>query len=198
MTRIEKLLQLAYSSPKYLSRTDGADALVLSLHCRFFFLSSFGYPNPCCLVYYLRAEFSTSGIGLYVGLLVEQGYVSLGGAKQPVLKLKVPLEEGSAKKTPVYTPPKDWSVFEDEWVVSYARAGSPSVFRLHCALQAATGRLFVHASELDENGVPKPSNIQVLGLQLLNYVDTDREDKSSWEGVCSMYIGVLSITCICQ
>jgi hypothetical protein len=149
MTRIEKLLQLAYSSPKYLSRTDGADALVLSLHC----------------------------------LLVEQGYVSLGGAKQPVLKLKVPLEEGSAKKTPVYTPPKDWSVFEDEWVVSYARAGSPSVFRLHCALQAATGRLFVHASELDENGVPKPSNIQVLGLQLLNYVDTDREDKSSWEGI---------------
>lgn len=123
---------------------------------------------------------------------MEQGYVSLGGAKQPVLKLKVPLEEG-VNKAPVYTPPKDWNVFEDEWVVIYARAGSPSVFRLHCALQAATGRLFVHASELEENGVPKPSNIQVLGLQLLNYVNTDREDSSSWEGVCTFFS--LLMTC---
>lgn len=79
-----------------------------------------------------------------------------------------------------YTPPEGWNSFQDEWVVIYARKYSPSRFRLHCAIQAHTGRLFVHASEQevspdDGSTSIKPSNIQVLGLQLGNYTACKEE-----------------------
>lgn len=76
-------------------------------------------------------------------------------------------------KASLYTPPNGWNSLQDEWIVTYTRTYSPNNFRLHCAMQAMTGRLFVHASEqevsTDGSVSMKASNIQVLGLQLGNY-----------------------------
>lgn len=94
---------------------------------------------------------------------------------------KKPLVENSFK------PPSGWNSLQDEWIITYLRESSPSRFRLHCAVQASTGRLFVHASEsdlsVDGPVTMKASNIQVLGLQLENYVfDLAGVDTpSSWE-----------------
>ena len=91
-------------------------------------------------------------------MMVEQGFT--------------PLElENQASSS--YTPPTGWNSLQDEWIVTYTRTYSPNKFRLHCAMQATTGRLFVHASEqevsTDGSVSMKASNIQVLGLQLGNY-----------------------------
>jgi hypothetical protein len=90
----------------------------------------------------------------------------------------------SSKRSTTYSLPKDWNDLEDEWVIVYARKSSPSWFRLHCALQRATGRLFVHACETETlQSAPKPSNIQVLGLQLANYHVERQQSKesNSWD-----------------
>lgn len=62
-----------------------------------------------------------------------------------------------------YQPPRDiWREHPNEWVIEYTREGSSRCFRLHCSLQPATGRMFVHASELKEvKGEPLRDNIQV-------------------------------------
>lgn len=111
-------------------------------------------------------------------MLVAEGYIGVAGAQDAAQTAKT-------KDRPVppasYAPPKGWNALEDEWVISYVRSKSPSVFRLHCALQVVTGRMFVHASELDDSGMPMPTNIQVLGLQLSNYAPQGAKDSDTWE-----------------
>lgn len=93
-------------------------------------------------------------------MMVDYGYITLD------------MESHEPLHSP-YTPPNGWNSFQDEWIVMYGMKYSPNRFRLHCAIQAHTGRLFVHASEQevspDGSTSIKSSNIQVLGLQLGNY-----------------------------
>lgn len=84
--------------------------------------------------------------------------------------------------TSAFIPPRDWRQLENEWIICYSRPGAFNTFRLHCSLQAATGRMFVHASETGPEGEPLRDNIQVLGLQLTNYADGDRCKSDTWEG----------------
>ncbi|KAF5827100.1 hypothetical protein DUNSADRAFT_1320 [Dunaliella salina] len=66
-------------------------------------------------------------------------------------------------------PPLDWQAAgPNEWNFVYSMGGKCHNFKLVVALHEKTGRTFVHASE-DGN----PNNIQVLGLQLENYVNPD-------------------------
>eukprot|EP00200_Dunaliella_tertiolecta_P006625 CAMPEP_0202357062 /NCGR_PEP_ID=MMETSP1126-20121109/11248_1 /ASSEMBLY_ACC=CAM_ASM_000457 /TAXON_ID=3047 /ORGANISM="Dunaliella tertiolecta, Strain CCMP1320" /LENGTH=187 /DNA_ID=CAMNT_0048949885 /DNA_START=40 /DNA_END=600 /DNA_ORIENTATION=- len=68
-----------------------------------------------------------------------------------------------------YMPPLDWQAAgPNEWNFLYSLGGKCHHFKLVVALHEKTGRTFVHASE-DGN----PNNIQVLGLQLENYVSPD-------------------------
>lgn len=55
-------------------------------------------------------------------------------------------------------------------------------FRLHCSLLAATGRMFVHASEELRDGTPVAHNIQILGLQLQKYTVAGPTANQSWRG----------------
>lgn len=59
------------------------------------------------------------------------------------------------------SPPAAWNAAELVWGFSYTRAGALRQFRLQCALQAATRRMFVHACEVDAAGEPLQDNIQV-------------------------------------
>ena len=142
------------------------------------------------------------------GLLVQDGFE--------------PLDAKGRARPGSWAPPADWNGrFEHEWVFSYARTGAARHFRLHCSLQAQTGRMFIHArcghnigatpspraggptfrstgclqpalpsprrhpprSELDSDGMPAKENIQVMGLQLANYVpDLSKCAGASWEG----------------
>lgn len=121
-------------------------------------------------------------------MMVENGFVALPSFDRDLDPSKEALTRtallASSKRFTTYSLPKDWNALEDEWVIVYARESSPSWFRLHCALQRATGRLFVHACETETlQSAPKPSNIQVLGLQLANYhVETQQaKDSDSWD-----------------
>jgi len=73
-------------------------------------------------------------------------------------------------------PPAKWNAHEDEWIVEYRheKDGVTATFRLHCSLQRRSGRLFVHAEEIEEASGEK--NIQVLGLQMTNYTKVVPED----------------------
>jgi hypothetical protein len=73
-------------------------------------------------------------------------------------------------------PPAKWNAHEDEWIVEYRheKDGVTATFRLHCSLQRRSGRLFVHAEEIEETSGEK--NIQVLGLQMTNYTKVVPED----------------------
>ena len=73
-------------------------------------------------------------------------------------------------------PPAKWNAHEDEWIVEYRheKDGATATFRLHCSLQRRSGRLFVHAEEIEEASGEK--NIQVLGLQMTNYTKVVPED----------------------
>lgn len=46
--------------------------------------------------------------------------------------------------------------------------------------------MFIHASEIDSRGEPVKDNIQIMGLQLPNYVPVGDQcaTSSSWEGGC--------------
>ena len=58
------------------------------------------------------------------------------------------------------------------------RKGYLSVFTIHCSLQAASGRMFLHAREQDN-----PSNIRYMGLTVNKYIPDVKQAKSeSWEG----------------
>lgn len=82
-----------------------------------------------------------------------------------------------------YTPPTNWNTeHEAEWVIIYCRKGALRKFRLHCSLQSATDRLFVHACELTATHEPVSDNIQVMGLQMGNYVSVDAYNTGAWEG----------------
>lgn len=105
------------------------------------------------------------------GLMVEEGFQPLSSNRKPV-----PLG--------TYKPPHDWETkFDNEWMFEYCRSGAAYNFRLHCALQSATRRVFIHASELTTGGDPIPDNIQIMGLQLDNYVpDVSKCKGATWEG----------------
>ncbi|KAI7842411.1 hypothetical protein COHA_004050 [Chlorella ohadii] len=85
------------------------------------------------------------------------------------------------------SPPAAWNAADLVWSFSYDRPGALRQFKLQCALQAATRRMFVHACEVDGSGEPLQDNIQIMGLQLDNYVpagdDLHRRHGGSWEGV---------------
>ena len=82
-----------------------------------------------------------------------------------------------------FTPPGLWRQFPNEWLFAYTRPGASRTFLLRCSLQDATKKMFIHASELDLEHMPKHDNIQVLGLLMLNYVDPEKCDSISWDGV---------------
>lgn len=79
-----------------------------------------------------------------------------------------------------YAPPAEWNGrFSDEWVFSYTKDGKANKFVLHCSLQSASRRMYVHSSEL--GNLP---NVQVLGLLVDNYVpDAKRLKSNEWAGV---------------
>jgi hypothetical protein len=119
--------------------------------------------NPPVSFKFFNAHFSA-------GLMVNDGFVSHDTKNDKPLK-------GLA-------PPTSWNrQHEHEWIITYTRKGALNRFRLHCSLQAATDRLFVHASELTLDGEPMADNIQVMGLQMGNYVDLEACKESTWEGV---------------
>ena len=62
------------------------------------------------------------------------------------------------------SPPAAWNAADLVWSFSYDRPGALRQFKLQCALQAATRRMFVHACEVDGSGEPLQDNIQV-GVQ---------------------------------
>ncbi|PSC76440.1 thrombospondin type-1 domain-containing 4-like [Micractinium conductrix] len=88
-----------------------------------------------------------------------------------------------------YALPSDWDAVDFLWAWEYTRPGAARHFRLQCGLQPATRRMFIHASEVAPGGDPVQDNIQVMGVQLDNYVKLPRGDgaaaqpPSSWEGV---------------
>uniref|UniRef100_A0A7S0Y9I7 PI31 proteasome regulator N-terminal domain-containing protein n=1 Tax=Polytomella parva TaxID=51329 RepID=A0A7S0Y9I7_9CHLO len=90
------------------------------------------------------------------------------------------IDDSTRKRHSKYQPPVDWSSqFPDQWIFRYSKESKVNCFVLHCSLQTRSGRLFIHASE--ENN---PSNIQVLGLLVPNYVlDPSKIKENSWKGV---------------
>ncbi|PRW58833.1 hydrolase [Chlorella sorokiniana] len=104
--------------------------------------------------------------------MVREGFRTLDAAGRPL--------RGSS-------PPAAWNAADLVWSFSYTRPGAVRQFRLQCALQAATRRMFVHACEVDGAGEPLQDNIQIMGVQLDNYVaagdEVHRRTGGSWEGV---------------
>lgn len=79
-----------------------------------------------------------------------------------------------------YNPPPGWSPpHASEWIFHYTKVGLAGSFCLHCSIQRATMRMYIRASEDDNE-----KNLQVLGLQVSNYVaPLASVDGNSWEGV---------------
>ncbi|GFH09760.1 PI31_Prot_N domain-containing protein, partial [Haematococcus lacustris] len=64
------------------------------------------------------------------------------------------------------SPPANWQMYGPmEWNFVYSHSSKLNLFKLIVSLHEKSGRAFVHCSE-DLN----PNNIQILGLQLENYV----------------------------
>lgn len=86
-----------------------------------------------------------------------------------------------------YALPADWNAVAHLWAWDYTRPGAAQNFRLQCGMQPQTRRLFVHASEVAPGGEPMPDNIQVMGIQVGNYVKLQQADStadgSGWQGV---------------
>ena len=62
------------------------------------------------------------------------------------------------------------------------RKGFLSVFTIHCSLQSASGRMFLHAREQDN-----PSNMRYMGLTVNKYIpDVKQAQSESWEGALSI------------
>ena len=62
------------------------------------------------------------------------------------------------------------------------RPGYASVFTLHCSLQPASSKMFVHAREADA-----PSNMKYMGLIVDKYVpDLGRCKQSTWAGAAKL------------
>ena len=58
------------------------------------------------------------------------------------------------------------------------RKGYVSTFTVHCSLQTASGRMFVHAREHDN-----PSNMRYMGLTVGKYIpDMTKAKSESWTG----------------
>lgn len=58
------------------------------------------------------------------------------------------------------------------------RHGYANEFTLHCSLQVATGKMFVHAREKDNSG-----NMRYMGLLVDKYVpDLSKAQQRSWPG----------------
>lgn len=65
---------------------------------------------------------------------------------------------------------------------SLLRKGFLSVFTIHCSLQSASGRMFLHAREHDN-----PSNMRYMGLTVNKYItDMKQAQSESWEGAFSI------------
>ncbi|GFR44513.1 hypothetical protein Agub_g5779, partial [Astrephomene gubernaculifera] len=79
-----------------------------------------------------------------------------------------------------YMPHRNWNGdYLDQWVFEYTKPGKARKFTLHCSLQARSKRMYIHASEENNQG-----NTCVLGLQLDNYVpDTAPLRSNRWTGV---------------
>jgi hypothetical protein len=58
------------------------------------------------------------------------------------------------------------------------RAGCANIFVLHCSLQAATGKVFVHAREQGNS-----RNVQCLGLLLRKYIPEPALARPTWRGL---------------
>lgn len=102
------------------------------------------------------------------------------------------VDSGQRVRHSVYMPPSDWNGrFKDEWVFKYTKDGKANKFTLHCSLQSQSKRMFVHASE--EHNI---NNIQILGLQLENYVpDTSKLKSNQWSGVITNETSLVELFC---
>ena len=76
--------------------------------------------------------------------------------------------------------------------VSYAcRKGYVSIFTVHCSLQTASGRMFVHAREHDN-----PSNMRYMGLTVGKYIpDMTRAKSESWTGAFPLLTSDATVLC---
>jgi hypothetical protein len=99
--------------------------------------------------------------------MVDSGFITLNPKNAPI--------KG-------FAPPANWRQHPQEWIIQYTRPKAVSSFVLRCSLQEATGRLFIHASESGADSMPRRENIQVLGLQLVNYASKERCEGKSWVG----------------
>lgn len=92
---------------------------------------------------------------LHAGLMVREGFRALDAAGRPLRSA---------------SPPAAWNTADLVWGFLYTRPGALRQFRLQCALQAATRRMFVHACEVDDAGEPLQDNIQVGGRGLNMFI----------------------------
>lgn len=94
-------------------------------------------------------------------------------------------QNGKGQGKSNFAPPPSWAAASSTlWTFDFIKGGA--LFRLSCSLQASTNRMFIHAAEINTNGELVESNIQVLGLQLENYVVPSRlSETNTWEGVIS-------------
>ena len=82
----------------------------------------------------------------------------------------------------------------DKLLLHARRPGYASVFTLHCSLQAASGKMFVHAREADS-----PSNMRYMGLLVDKYVpDLARCRSSAWTGETASASGLMEASHACS
>lgn len=74
--------------------------------------------------------------------------------------------------------PKDWNSAGNEWVFQYRHPGLAHTVVLHCAVQEATGRMYLQLREEQGGGV------YPLGLTVGRYIpDAADLQQPRWEGV---------------
>ena len=67
-----------------------------------------------------------------------------------------------------------------------------STFTVHCSLQTASGRMFVHAREHDN-----PSNMRYMGLTVGKYIpDMTKAQSESWTGASLLLTSHATILCL--
>ena len=66
-----------------------------------------------------------------------------------------------------------------------------STFTVHCSLQTASGRMFVHAREHDD-----PSNMRYMGLTVGKYIpDMTKAQSESWTGASPLLSSHATLLC---
>ena len=174
------LARVAPKGPRSVSTADGGALLALSLHCAPVWPT---FPLQRCSAPRIKPN-SLHPPPRAAGLMRKHGFAPVGGALAG-----------------------DWNArFTDEWLFEFTRcaacwsrplrprayrlpgtvtsgagarrAGCANAFALHCSLQAATGKVFVHAREQGNS-----RNVQCLGLLLRKYIPEPALARPTWQGL---------------